>query len=238
MNTHILPASALRVRRWLFALVCIACAPSTTAQTESRSVVIVEHDGRYIESTRHDPAPGTKQYWADIRIGAIRRSAIDGSGVEDLATALDTPYGIAFDPKSQVLLWTSAGDGVVQKIPPWGGYPMMLPSAFEPPFAIDVSDEAEREYYSVIDNVVYQTLIDNETGLETMTPLAIIVDDDPAHGLAFDPEAHVLYVGDTNGRMTRRIDLVGSDIERLTYVDLEPVPPGGGGTTDPVMFER
>jgi hypothetical protein len=193
---------------------------------EARSVVLAEEsNGHYSESNRYTPSPQTVQYWVEPTLGAIRRSRIDGSDAVDVATSLNLPYGIAFDGESQELLWTSAGEEAVQKIAVAGGAPASLLSAFEEPYAIEASNAAQKIVYSSTGNVIYKDTIDLITGEESTQLLLVVVDEQPVHGLALDAAAGVLYIGDENGRMTRRIDLNGNISGHLIYSGTEPTLP-------------
>jgi hypothetical protein len=222
MNLRMLPALPVVVAL----CACLGIRPAI-AQVEPRSVVVAEDAGRYEETSRARPADGARQYWADIGEGRVRKSLLDGSDAEDVAVSLQLPYGIAFDGDAQALLWTSAGDEVVQKIGIAGGAPVALISEFEEPYAIDVSDESQNAYYYVTGNIVYRDSIDAETGEEVSQALLVIVDDQPVHGLALDPERRTLYIGDQDGRMTRKIDLSTNDSGHLIYSAIEPTPPPG-----------
>jgi DNA-binding beta-propeller fold protein YncE len=213
-----------RIRTAWFAGCMIALHASfAMCATESRSVVLTEDGGQYAEGTRYDPAPGSKQYWADTVDGAIRKSDLDGGSAEDIASGLNLPYGIAFDVALQRLIWTSAGDGIVQTLDPSGKTATTLAASFESPFAIDVSTELEQAYYSAQDNVIYRHSIDLASGEESSYTLLLVVETEPIHGLALDAENGVLYIGDRNGRMSRKFDLRTQEARRLAYIDLEPV---------------
>lgn len=192
---------------------------------ESSSLMISEQAGMYIDSSRYDPEPGSMRYWVDATEGALRKSLPDGASQEDIAASLDIPYGLAFDLGSQSLLWTSAGGETVQAIPVGGGKPVALISEFEEPYAIDVSTESERAFYTATANVVYRNAIDLQSGKESSDELLVLPDTEQVHGLAFDPATKTLYVGDINGRMTRKIDLDKNIAERLIHTESEPYPP-------------
>jgi DNA-binding beta-propeller fold protein YncE len=218
---------------WILAMIATTLAHDAFAQTESRSVMIAQphtYDGD--AASRLDGQSETLQYWADIGQGVIRRSLPDGSFPEDLVTSLSAPYGIAYDDGAEALLWTSAGEEIVQKLDFAGGARTSLLSAFEEPYAIDISNDYYKGYYSAIGNEVYLDLINRATGEESTYLLLIVVADDPIHGLALDPANNVLYVGDSSGRMTRRIDLVSNESRHLVYRNIEPTvtpppPPDG-----------
>ena len=197
---------------------------------ESSSLMIAEQAGMYIDSSRYDPEPGSMRYWVDATEGVLRKSLPDGASQEDIAASLDIPYGLAFDLGMQSLLWTSAGGETVQTIPVGGGKPVALISEFEEPYAIDISTENERAYYTATGNVVYRNAVDLQSGEESSKELLVLPDTEKVHGLALYPATMTLYVGDINGRMTRKIDLNKNIAERLIHTESEPYPPA---YTDP-----
>jgi hypothetical protein len=200
------------------------------SKIESSSLMIVEQTGLYVDSPRYDPEPGAMRYWVDATEGALRKSLPDGASQEDLAASLDIPYGLAFDLGAQSLLWTSAGDETVQALPVSGGKPVALLTEFEEPYAIDVSTQSVRAFYTATANVVYRNTIDLQSGEESSQELLVLPDTEQVHGLALDPATMTLYVGDINGRMTRKIDLNNNIAERLIHTESEPYPPA---YTDP-----
>jgi hypothetical protein len=111
----------------------------------------------------------------------------------------------------------------VQTLDPLGKTATTLVASFESPFAIDISTEFEQAYYSAEDNVIYRHSIDLASGEESSYVVLLVVETEPIHGLALDTENGVLYVGDHNGRMSRKFDLKTQEAERLVYIDLEPV---------------
>ena len=191
---------------------------------ESTSLMIAEQAGMYIDSSRYDPGSGAMRYWVDATQGALRKSMPDGASQEDIATSLDIPYGLAFDLGSQSLLWTSAGGETVQMIPVGGGKPVELLTEFEEPYAIDVSTESERAYYTATGNVVYRNAVDLQSGEESSNELLLLPETEEVHGLALDPATMTLYIGDINGRMTTKIDLNNNVAERLIRTESEPYP--------------
>ena len=52
----------------------------------------------------------------------------------------------------------------------------------------------------------------------------MLPDTEQVHGLALDPATMTLYVGDINGRMTRKVDLNNNIAERLIHTESEPYP--------------
>jgi DNA-binding beta-propeller fold protein YncE len=195
------------------------------SKIESSSLMIAEQAGLYIDSSRYDPEAGAMRYWVDATEGALRKSLPDGALQEDIAASLDIPYGLAFDLGSQSLLWTSAGGETVQTVPVGGGKPVALITQFEEPYAIDVSTESERAYYTATGSVIYRNAVNLQSGEESSEELLVLPETEQVHGLALDPATMTLYVGDINGRMTRKIDLNKNIAERLIHTESEPYPP-------------
>ena len=181
-----------------------------------------------------------KRYWADAAAGAIRRSNLDGSALENVVAGLDAPYGLALDPIAGVLVWTnSGGDGTVQRWNPATGELGTLQSEFEEPYAI-VLDGKVRTAYAVVDGSVVKVTEDYEgdsDATEILVPgeseplplsvrrsiLEVRVSQEPEdpvpsiHGLALDLPSSVLYIADGYGMMARRVRLADKQVDALVF---------------------
>lgn len=219
-------------RTWLAGTVALATlfaaifyARDAQTRVASEVLAIEERSGGYVESSRTEPSPKAKLYWADAEAGVIRRCDLGGGMVETVIDALGIPYGIAFDGDTQELLWTDAGGERVQKLALAGGEARTLAVAFEEPYAIDISTENELVYYAAVGPVVYLNRLNQTTGEEINEPLATLSDTETIHGLALDAEKGVLYIGDANGRMTRGLHLKTLEMRALANTETE-MPPG------------
>ena len=185
-----------------------------------------------------------KRYWADAAAGAIRRSNLDGSGLESVVAGLDAPYGLALDPIAGVLVWTnSGGDGAVQRWNPATGELGTLRSEFEEPYAI-ILDGKVRTAYAVVDGSVVKVTEDyggESDATEILVPrepeplplrarrsiLELRASEEPEdpvppiHGLALDlkPDdpSSVLYIADGYGMMARRVRLADKQVDALVF---------------------
>lgn len=219
-------------RAWLAGALALATllaavfyARDAETRVASEVLAIEERDGGYAESSRTEPSPKAKLYWADAEAGVIRRCDLSGGAVETVIDSLGIPYGIAFDGDTQELLWTDAGAERVQKLALAGGETRTLTAAFEEPYAIDISTENELAYYAAVGSVVYLNRLNQATGEESNEPLLTLGDTETIHGLALDAEKGVLYIGDANGRMTRGVHLKTMEMRALANTETE-MPPG------------
>lgn len=57
----------------------------------------------------------SKMYWTDNRRDTIQRANLDGSGVEDIVTGLNSPYGITIDSTNDKIYWTDRGTRKIQR---------------------------------------------------------------------------------------------------------------------------
>ena len=172
---------------------------------------------------------GDKRYWADTATNSIRRSNLDGSGVEEVVSGLQSPYGLSYDASAGVLLWTSSTDETVQKLPLAGGSPTAIETQFEEPFAIVVQGEGQETGYAVLGGEVVRIVRyslaedDEKTVLMAFDPSVREV-----HGLALDGATGALYVGNAQGQMTQKVRLADGAVETLQFVEetlpLEPMP--------------
>lgn len=219
MRTWIISAAFLPLALYLL----LHTEPAAT-RVQSSALVIQGTKGTYSDGSRSEPTTDTRLYWADAMTGAIHSSALDGSAMEIVATGAGLPYGMAFDADAQALLWTNAAAETVQKVAVAGGEPITLATAFEEPYPIEASTEAEYVVYTATANIVYRNTIDVRTGEENSAEILVLPETEAIHGLALDGENGVLYVGDSNGRMIRKFALAGKDAQLLPHTDTE-VPP-------------
>jgi hypothetical protein len=204
---------------------------TASAQEVDRSVVIdAEAAGRLMPGGSGSPS-GAKRYWADAAANSIRRSNLDGSGIEDVVTGTKVPYGLSYDAMAGALLWTSSGDEVVQKLDSGGKGFTPLQTDFEEPFGITVTEEGRKIGYAVLEGQVVKIIQydDRETDEQEIL-MKFDPEVQPVHGLALDEQAGVLYVGNINGMMTQKVRLADNRVETLAYV--EETFPGQPGTPE------
>lgn len=182
---------------------CSSCSYDCGSCSENRSVVV-----------------NGKRYWADYASNAIWRSNLDGSQVE-LVHGVNGPYGIGYDPATGSLLWTSATDETVQAAA-IGGNVATLQSSFEESFALAFKATGEATTslsYSVIGTEVVKLTEDINTGDEQREVLLTLSSPDEVHGLTLSADGTALYLGDSVGRMSRRLDIASHAVEWLVFDD-------------------
>lgn len=229
-------AMMMSCRRWLPLLLAGTLgAVGVGAQEWPHSVVLGVNDSGRGLPPGSTGATGTKRYWADHVAQAIRRSNLDGSGVEDLASGLAQPYGLSFDSATNTLLWTSSGDEVVQRLGLDGGRPSVLPCEFEAPYTIVLDNEWGHTAYALDGTDVVRVTESADGTNETREVLLTLSAVETLHGLALDTQSGLLYLGDASGQMTRRLRLADRSVEPLLYVEEGfPLAPGGGRDGLPV----
>lgn len=208
----------------LFVLYLLLHIEPAATRVQSSALVIQATKGTYSDGSRSEPTADTRLYWADAMTGTIRRSALDGSAMEIVAAEAGLPYGMAFDAEAQALLWTDSAAETVRSVAVAGGVPTTLATSFEESYAIDVSTGTEYAFYTATANTVYRNTIDVQTGQESSIALLTLPDTETIHGLALDSGNGALYIGDENGRMTRKFALAGKETQLLPHTDTE-VPP-------------
>ena len=217
--------SSARLRVCLVLLVGSLSGPAAWAQPQDPRTVVFTPPASSSAESKSPP----KRYWADYKGNAIRRANLDGSSVETVAAEVEGPYGISQDPETGSLLWTSSERAVVQSAPPGMGEKVLtLVSSFEEPFALTFT-EGERDYaYGVQEGQVLRVTRDRHTGVEQRDVLLQLSSPDEVHGLALSPDRTVLYLGDSGGRMTQRLNLSTLKRAPLSYSDpvatAEPAP--------------
>lgn len=177
-------------------------------------------------------APVAKRYWADYAGNAIRRSNLDGSNVETVATDTIGPYGTSYDPETGNVIWTSSGDELVHLTSASGETrlgDLTLNSSFEDQYAIVVKGSDTNVAYGVVDGQVIRLTEDRNTGTEKREVLLQLASPDEVHGLALTPDNTALYLGDPDGRMIRKLSLATLKVQQLVYDN------GNTCTTCPAM---
>lgn len=210
--------SRLRLHVSLWSLGALLLGSPALAQQDPRAVIV-------------KPAPGAKKgtpkvakrYWADYAGNAIRRSNLDGSNVETVAADTSTPYGTSYDPETEHILWTSSEDELVQMAPASGASgTITLNSSFEEFFAVSVKGADSNVAYGVVNGQIIKVTENRDTGAERRDVLYTLSSSDDVHGLALSPDNSSLYLGDLQGRMTRKLNLTTLQVQPLVYDNAEP----------------
>lgn len=193
------------------------------AQQDPRAVIVTPPATAKAAAQRAPATP--KRYWADYAGKAIRRSNLDGSNIETLATGVQGPYGTSYDPETGYVLWTSSGDEVVQMAPANGvtGSSTTLNSSFEEYFAITVPGSDVNVAYAVMNGQVVRITQNRTTGAEQTEVLMTLPSPDQVRGLALTPDKASLYLGDSAGRMTQKLNLTNRQVIQLVYDNSAPV---------------
>lgn len=181
------------------------------AQQDPRVVIVKPSSGA--------KAPAqAKRYWADYASNSIKRSNLDGSNVETIATDTEGPYATTYDPETGHILWTSSGDELVQMAPANGAAgTITLKSSFEEFFPVIVKGTDVNVAYGVVEGQVVRLTEDKNTGTEKRDVLYTLTSSEDVHGLALTPDGKGLYLGDLQGRMTRKLDLSTLQVKPLVY---------------------
>lgn len=201
----------------LWCLGGLLIAPAALAQQDPRVVIVKPSTAK--GGTAQRTAPVARRYWADYAGNAIRRSNLDGSNVETLATDTEGPYGTSYDPETGNVLWTSSGDELVQMAPANGATSsaVTLNSSFEDQFAVVVQGSETNVSYGVVNGQVVRVTENRNTGAERRDVLFTLSSPDEVHGLALTPDHTALYLGDLEGRMTRKLNLSTLQVQQLVY---------------------
>lgn len=217
-----------RTAAWCLGLFLIVTAAAQ--QPDPRAVVVV------VES---DPSGriAPQRYWADHDRNAIRRSNLDGSGVEDVVAGLRGPYGLGFDPAARLFVWTNSDDEVVQAASPDGFAPTVLASSFEDSFALVTRTEESEVAYAVDGGELVKLTQDRRTGAEQREVLVRLEASDSVHGLALSPDGSALYLGDAVGQMSWKVRLADRVMEAIAFTGGPPPvpdPDGSDGGQEPL----
>lgn len=209
----------MSANKWIGLTVCL-CLPYVAAQEEPevyRSVLLVAEANGNLSATSGDDKQAPVRYWADPKRGTIRRDDPSSGSARDLVTGIGSSYGLAFDQRAQSFLWTHSEQGLVYKLHNGSDKPVSLVTAFEEPFAIDVSTEDTKIAYVVDGTEVVKLVQGTNSDIEQRDVLAQLPDASIVVGMAFDPETQVLYLGDENGMMAYSISLEKPTLNTLAY---------------------
>jgi len=193
-------------------------------------------DDGYPTPTPTPSRPITKRYWADPTTHTIRRSNPDGSRIEVVASGVNAPFGLGYDPGMGQLVWTSSGDEAVQTMPIGSSWPTTLASSFEDEYAVEGPRtlDGHRVAYALVGNTVVRITQNPQSEVETTEVLLTHPSPEKVHGLAVSADGGTLYLGDTVGRMSQAVRLAQpQNLETLSYVD-EVAAPDTKPTPDPV----
>jgi hypothetical protein len=203
----------MKSRSRLYVSLCclggLLLGPTALAQQDPRVVIVKPNAGA--------KAPAqAKRYWADYASNSIKRSNLDGSNVETIASDTSGPYATTYDPETGNILWTSSGDELVQMAPASGASSTVtLNSSFEEYFPVIVKGTDLNVAYGVVDGQVVRVTEDKNSGTERRDVLLSSAGD--VHGLALTPDGKGLYLGDLQGRMTRKLNLSTLQVMPLVY---------------------
>lgn len=198
---------------------------SSTALGQQDPRVVVVRPRELRAPAPREPATA-KRYWADYAGKAIRRSNLDGSNLETLASDVNGPYGTSYDPETGYVLWTSSGDEKVQMAPAnaLSAEATTLNSSFEDYFAIVVNGSTSDTSYGVVNGQIIRITRSRDSEYEKRDVLYTLSSPDEVYGLALAPDNSALYLGDIQGRMTQKLSLSTFQKTSLVYDNAEPQP--------------
>jgi hypothetical protein len=199
--------------------------PAVSNQPRDRSVILRGKGSPPVQPESDNAPAAEKRYWADPSTNTIRRANVDGSDVEVLVSGLNGPYGISYDQSTQELLWTSSGDEKVQSLRLGGSVPTNLETSFEDNFAVSLMERDRQVAYAVLEGAIVRMSQDRQTGVEQREVLVQLQEPAAVRGLALSADGRALYLGDSVGRMARKLRLTDRKLVSLTFIDEVPAPP-------------
>lgn len=209
---------------------CALLVSASSMGQEPRSVIITSNNtGRDELACTQCKAPAAprakKRCWADYSGHAIRCSDFDGTHVELIAQDPGGPYGISLDPNTGALVWTSAIDEAVKTAPAHKFARVTnLNTSFDDTFAVTTSEGEHAIIYALIDDQVLRVSINRHTGVERREVLLQVRTPGEIHGLALTADHTALYLGDSVGRMSRKLIFSTHQVIPLAFAS-DPPPP-------------
>jgi len=166
-----------------------------------------------------ESSPGDSQrYWANPKKNTISKSDLDGRNVKAVLSDLERPYGLSYDKKNQLLVWTSSADEVVRVLSNQG-LQYDLTSAFDFPYTIVNSSKESNIAYTLKKNQLVK-IIQNKFS-DTAKEKILTMVEVSSRGLSFDEKMQTLYIGDKYGRMSYRFDLRTNEFSKLQFQEIE-----------------
>ena len=178
--------------------------------------------GEPVGATTTTASQTWKLYWTEWDTESIRRSNLDGSGVEDLViTGLDAPGGIALDVAGGKMYWTDWDTDKIQRSNLDGSGVEDLITGLTSPYGIALDVAGGKMYWTdgIADKIQRSNL--DGSGVEDL-----ITGLDAPGGIALDVAGGKMYWtdgGDTD--KIQRSNLDGSGVEDLVTTGLDE--PGG-----------
>ena len=169
-----------------------------------------------------ETAPGgrdaTKMYWTEWDTESIRRSDLDGSGIENLVTSgLDAPGGIALDVAGGKMYWTDWDKDKIQRSNLDGSDVEDLITGLTSPYAIALDVAGGKMYWTdgIADKIQRSNL--DGSGVEDL-----ITGLDAPGGIALDVADGKMYWSDGGDKdKIQRSNLDGSGVEDLVNSGLD-----------------
>ena len=161
----------------------------------------------------------SKLYWTEWDTESIRRSNLDGSGVEDLViTGLDYPSSIALDAAGGKMYWTDAGTDRIQRSNLDGsGVEDLITTGLDGPGGLALDVAGGKMYWTdgIADKIQRSNL--GGSGVEDL-----ITGLDAPGGLALDVAGGKMYWTDGGNKdKIQRSNLDGSGVEDLVTSGLD-----------------
>lgn len=152
-------------------------------------------------------------YWSEAGTHKIRRSFLDGSGIEDFVTSgLIYPESLAIDPASGYLYWTDSGTDKIQRTSLLGGpVETLISTNLGGPDSIVLDLVAEKMYWAdwIFDNIRRANL--DGSGVETLITENLF----DATNIGLDPVHNQIYWSDLTTNRLVRANIDGSEKETV-----------------------
>ena len=167
------------------------------------------------------PAPASqagKLYWTQLNSESIRRSNLDGSGVEDLVTTgLGTPSGLALDVSGGKMYWTEVGSDRIRRSNLDGsGIEDLVTTGLNWPSDIALDVSGGKMYWTDTNTNKIQRSNFDGSGVEDLVTTGLR----SPTGLALDVSGGKMYWTEVGSDRIRRSNLDGSGIEDLVTTGL------------------
>jgi hypothetical protein len=154
-----------------------------------------------------------KMYWTDYGIDKIKRSNLDGTGVETLiSTGLNGPFGLALDIAGGKMYWTDFGTNKIQRSNLNGSViEDLVITGLSDPYGIALDVFGGKMYWTDIGTDKIQRANFDGTSVESLVTTGL----SSPYGIALDVASGKMYWTDRGTGKVQRANLDGSGIEDL-----------------------
>ena len=169
-------------------------------------------------TTQVEDAAQNKIYWTDYSTDKIQRANLDGTGIEDLVTGLESPQVLALDLSGGKMYWADDVTYKIQRANLDGtGIEDLVTTGLDRPHGIALDLSGGKMYWTDAGTDKIQRANLDGTGIEDLVTTGLSY----PYGLALDLSGGKMYWIDRGTYKIQRANLNGTNIEDLVTTGLK-----------------